>query len=120
MRAIPETGAWIIFFRQYQYYNRYRRAFCVATVVGGNQTRRIELIHQIIEKLSFDKDIAWIMYMIDYGTSWYDRNFHNREDDLEYRVDKVLSFLNYVCYLRKEKSLGKREFRILCYEVNRV
>lgn len=60
------------------------------------------------------------MYMIDYGTSWYDRNFHNREDDLEYRVDKVLSFLNYVCYLRKEKNLGKKEFRILCYEVNRV
>lgn len=24
----------------------------------ANQTRRIELIHQIIEKLSFDKDIA--------------------------------------------------------------
>ena len=87
---------------------------------SSNQTRRTELIHQIIEKLRFDEDIARTMYLIDYGTPWYNEDFHDRDDDLEYRIDKVLSFLNYICYLRKEKMFSKREFRILQYEINRA
>ncbi|MBR0283538.1 MAG: hypothetical protein IJQ81_18415 [Oscillibacter sp.] len=102
----------------------------ILAIIGGifayrqwsyaNKTRRTELLNQIMEKLRFDKEMAETMYAIDYGTRWYDESFHNSNTDFEYKLDKLLSFLDYICYLKKEKHFAEAEFRILRYEVTRV
>ena len=88
--------------------------------VAANKTKRMELIEQIMEKLRFDPEMVDTMYTIDYDHEWYGIDFHDREDDLEYRIDKLLSYLSYICYLKKEGNLSKKEFRILRYEINRI
>lgn len=101
----------------------------LVVIVGGlfaffqwhlnNKTKRTELIDEIIRKLRFDKEMAETMYIIDYDSSWYN-GFHNRTDDFEYRIDKLLSYLTFICYLYEEKNLKKEEFRVLQYEINRA
>lgn len=102
----------------------------VLVIVGGlfayrqwkfaNTTRRTELINQILEKLRFDKELVTTTYLIDYEDDWYDGNFHDREDDFEYQMDKLMSYLSYICYLQKERKISAKEFCILKYEINRA
>lgn len=102
----------------------------VIVIIGGffayvqwqyaNKTRRSEFIGQIIEKLRMDKEIFKTMLRIDYDVEWYDKYFHNAKDNLEYEMDKLLSYLSYICYLKKEHQITSKEFNILHYEINRV
>ena len=90
---------------------------------SSNRNSRNELIQQIIENLRFNKDIAQAMYTIEYNPFWYNESFHNNRTDnhnLEFQIDKLLSYLSYLCYLKQEKRISKKEFRILQYEINRV
>ena len=87
---------------------------------AANQIKRTELIKQIIERLRFDKEMAETMYIVEYDNSWYNADFHDRDDDFEHRIDKLLSYLTYICYLKSEKNISKKEFRILQYEINRA
>ena len=36
------------------------------------------------------------------------------------RIDKLLSYLSYICYLKQENNISDKEFRILQYEINRT
>ena len=87
---------------------------------AANKTKRTEFIKQIMERLRFDKELVDTMYIIEYDHTWYDENFHDRDDDLEYRIDKLLSYLSYICYLKQENNISDKEFRILQYEINRT
>ena len=42
--------------------------------------QQAKFIEQIIEKLHFDKDISKVLYLVEYGKSWYDKNFHGGSD----------------------------------------
>ena len=88
--------------------------------VYSNKTKRADFINQIINNLRFDKEIAETINMIDYSNKWYDESFHNNKNGLEYKVDKTLSYLSYICYLIKEKHISKNDFVILEYEINRT
>lgn len=102
----------------------------ILVIIGGlfaykqweysNKTKRADFINQIIINLRFDKEMAETMNMIDYSNKWYDEYFHNNKSGLEYKVDKVLSYLSYICYLVKEKHISKIDFVILEYEINRT
>lgn len=85
-----------------------------------NRLRKSEFIDQILAKLRFDKEMANTMYVIDYKNGWYNDDFHNGNGDFEFRLDKLLSYLTYICYLYKERRIGKKEFLVLHYEINRV
>jgi len=85
---------------------------------AGTKIKRAEFINQIIEKLRFDKEMANTMYIVEYTYDWYSDNFHNSE--LEYSIDKLLSYLSYICYLYATHNIRKTEFKILKYELNRV
>lgn len=87
---------------------------------NANKTKRAEYINQIIEKLRFDESLAEAMYIIDYNDTWYDEDFHESNNELEYKIDKLLSYLSYICYLKKEKNIRDEEFKILKYEIERV
>ena len=59
------------------------------------------------------------MYIIDYDDDWYNDNFHGSKD-LEPQIDKLLSYLSYICYLRKKKILTNHEFQVFTYQLNRT
>jgi hypothetical protein len=89
--------------------------------------KRVDFINQINERIRFDKKFAETLYTIEYGEDWYD--FHsksnseeekNRKKEKEFKFDKVLSYLDYICYLKKTKNISKREFEIFKYRINRV
>lgn len=101
----------------------------IIAIIGGifaykqwkysNKTKRADFINQIINKLRFDKEMANTINMFDYNFTWYNENFHNGNNELEYQVDKTLTYLSYICYLAKEKHISKSEFVILEYEISR-
>ncbi|MCL2518661.1 MAG: hypothetical protein FWF15_08870 [Oscillospiraceae bacterium] len=102
----------------------------VTVIVGGffalyqwnfsNKLKRAEYINQIIEKLRFDKEMAQTMYKIDYGIPFYNKDFHNGNSELEFAIDKLLSYLSYICYLKRTRNISIKEFNVLHYEIIRV
>ncbi|GHT29534.1 hypothetical protein AGMMS49574_06550 [Bacteroidia bacterium] len=82
------------------------------------KTKRAEFINQILEKLRFDKELTKTMYIVDYDQNWYSNKFHNSE--LEDSIDKLFSYLDYICYLKHTKNITKTEFQIFQYEIHRV
>ena len=102
----------------------------ILTIVGGvfaliqwrnaNRIKRAEFLDSLIEKLRGDEEIDRTIHQIDYDSKWYNRGFHNGKDALEHDVDKTLSFFSYICYLRKNKLIGKRDFEIFSYEIQRI
>ena len=87
---------------------------------ASNKTKRAEWLTQIIEKLRFDEEMVQAMNTIDYDHAWYGADFHDENKKLEYQIDKLLSYLTYICYLKEMKSLSEKEFKLLRYEVNRA
>ena len=95
------------------------------TIVGGGfallqwkkqiDIKRTEFAYQIMEKLRNNKEIAQTCYMIEYGEFRYNDEFHNNHA-LEHKIDELLSVLNYVCYLLRNRAIGKRDFSIFKYE----
>lgn len=93
--------------------------FAVIQWSVSNKIKRAEFIDQIIEKLRFDEDMAMTMYKIDYNEKhWYNDDFHGGK--FEFAVDKLLSYLSYICYLSITKNISKEEFKFLQYEVIRA
>jgi len=81
--------------------------------------QRANFIEQIIKKLRFDKDMIEALYMVDYDQDWYDKNFHGGSEK-ESLIDKLLSYLTYICYLLETNNISKEESKILLYELNRT
>jgi len=92
--------------------------FALIQWISSKKIRKAEFVHQIINRLRFDDEMQKVMYLIDYNHKWYSENFHNSE--LENRVDKLLSYIDYICYLYFLKNISNNEFRILKYEINRI
>lgn len=102
----------------------------VALIAGGafafiqwNKTlkvKRSEFIHQIIERLRFDEEMTATMYLADYDEEvWYTRDFHGSGKP-EFAMDKLLSYLSYICYLIETRHITKKESSILEYELRRA
>jgi hypothetical protein len=81
--------------------------------------RKAEFVDKIINIIRFDKEMAETLYKIDYGVFLYDEFFHKNRD-LEYEVDKVLSYFDYICYLYNTKNIGNDEMKILKYRISRI
>ena len=81
--------------------------------------QRAKFIEQIIEKLRFDKDMSKALYIVEYTQNWYDDKFHGGSEK-EFLIDKLLSYLTYICYLLETKHISKSETKILVYELSRV
>lgn len=82
------------------------------------KTKRAEFIHQILEKLRFDKGFQEAMYVVDYNQYWYDDSFHGGQ--LEPSIDKIFSYVDYICYLKSTRNISKTEFGVFQYEINRI
>lgn len=81
--------------------------------------KRAEFINQIIEKLRFDKELITAMYIIDHNNqNWYNSSFHGSE--FECSIDKLFSYVDYICYLKNMKNISDTEFKIFQYEIHRI
>ena len=100
-----------------------------------NKIKRAEFVTQIIRTLRFEKSMVLTAYTIDYNKPWYQKYFHNFNHDIDYsqpwyneelqntnrdiefEIDKYLSYLSYICYLRKNRYIRKNEFEFFEYKV---
>jgi len=85
----------------------------------STRIKRAEFLNQILEKLRFDENLTATMSVVDYNQNWYDANkFHNSE--FERDIDKLFSYLDYICYLKSTRNIKSTEFKICQYKINRV
>ena len=105
----------------------------ITTIVGGgfaawkffkewrkqNSIRRANFVYEIMQDLRYkEEDIKEIRYKIEYGRIVYkwDDNFHGNSD-VEPKIDKYLSLLNYICYLRKTLAINRKDFNVFRYSI---
>lgn len=81
--------------------------------------KRASYINELTEKIRSDPDIKDVVYLFDYDPNWYSAQFHGNSA-LELKVDKTLSYFSYICYLKKQRIISKKEFRFFQYEVERI
>ena len=101
----------------------------VLVIIGGIFTyyqwrktvliKRASYINELTEKIRSDPDIKYIVYLFDYDQDWYSASFHENKV-LEIQVDKTLSYFSYICYLKKQNIISKKEFKFFQYEVERI
>jgi hypothetical protein len=84
--------------------------------------KRTEFVMQFDDKLRFDPDISYAMYIVDYDDEkekfWYNCDFH--KSDEERKFDKLFSCLAIICHLKKHKLISEIEFGIFEYRINSV
>lgn len=81
--------------------------------------KRASYINELTEKIRSDSDIKDCIYLFDYDTDWYSAQFHG-DEELELKIDKTLSYFSYICYLKRQRIISKREFKFFQYEVERI
>ena len=97
----------------------------LAAIYAGLQWRsnvhleRARYMEKLIEKITTDEDIVEILFMFEYNKKWYDENFHGSKE-FELKMDKTLSFLSYICYLRTKEIITDAEFEFFKYQLARI
>ena len=61
-----------------------------------------EYINILNERIYTDSFISYSLYLLDYGQSWYSKEFHFSRN-LELKMDKTLSYFSYICYLKNRR-----------------
>lgn len=81
--------------------------------------KRASYINELTEKIYTDPLISNTIYLLDYGQPWYSKEFHS-SGEMELQMDKTLSYFSYICYLKKQKIISNKEFKIFKYEIERI
>lgn len=79
--------------------------------------KRADYIYSLLNDLRTNERNAF--YLFEYDAKWYNLQFH-QGGDMEKKVDYTLSFFSYICYLKQQKILSKKEFDCFKYELERV
>ncbi|MCL2598471.1 MAG: hypothetical protein FWD76_00980 [Firmicutes bacterium] len=85
---------------------------------SGQKIKRMELVAQIVNQCRFSDEMMGVFYLFDYGVEWYNDSFHNTREP-QGKVDKFLSYLSYLCWLKSVGALTKIEFGGVGYMVAR-
>jgi len=81
--------------------------------------QRSMYLENLIEKFRSDKDLVEMIYRIDKNEKWYNKEFHNGKT-LEQQVDRLLTYLSYLCYLKENKVIKPKEFDFIKYNIDRT
>ena len=84
----------------------------------NDSSRKAQFFKDIVDKIRFDQDLIEAMTILDYHGSWYDDTFP--QSDTEVKMDKLLSYLSYCCYLYGERVISQAEFSLLEYKIKRA
>jgi len=80
--------------------------------------QRTKFIYDILDKFQCDRDMSDAFYLVSYSNNWY-INFHTNSEN-EYKIDKLLLWLTYVCYLIETGNIKDNELNIVDYTLCRV
>ena len=75
----------------------------------NSMLKRADYINDLNEKIRSDSYIKKVIYMFDYDKKWYTADFHE-SGKRELKVDKTLSYFSYICYLKSQNIIHKKEF----------
>jgi hypothetical protein len=65
-----------------------------------------------------DSDVTQGYYLVDHGEFKYSERFHRSEE--EKSIDRLLTFVDLICYLRRQDLITESEIRYFEYELTRV
>lgn len=85
-----------------------------------NKIKKAEFLDRITQKIRLDKEFLKTIYLIEYGEFVYDEEFQKTDNPMQYEIDRLLAFLDYICYLREVKIITEKEFDANKYIVDRV
>lgn len=86
---------------------------------GSMKIKRTEILHDLLETIRSNPEIREAWYYLEYHEGqWYNDSFH--ETPLEEKMDHLLSHLNYVTYLLKNRIIRKYEFQLFDYQIKSV
>ena len=100
----------------------------------GNIYKRAEIVEKLIVTVRDCDDIATVMDMIDWDSGfYYDHKFHLTEEalhssilrgvsdtDFFKKIDKTLAHFSYICYLKEQHTLTKKDMRNFEYKIRRL
>ena len=81
--------------------------------------KRADYINELTDKIRTDPLIVETLYLLDYGGSWYSREFHSGSA-MEVKIDKTLSYFSYICYLRDQRIISDTEFKFFKYKLVKI
>lgn len=84
----------------------------------GRLNRAI-FVEELMEKMRKDQEIQEFMYKIQKNEEWFHRDFY-KDEEMVKRVQNVLEFLNYLCYMEEAKVLPRKEYAIFEYMVLKI
>jgi len=82
---------------------------------------RAEHVKSLMEDIRTNPKIVFNKF--DYEHKWYTKDFHNNlknESETEQNIDYTLSFFSYICYLRNNNIIGKKDLSCFRYELERI
>ena len=79
---------------------------------NSQKDRRSEFLFKLLEKFREDDDIKRFIYAADYDKQVSEVS--------EAQKDKALSYIAYICYLKKQSLISEEEFGFFEYEISRV
>ena len=86
--------------------------------MGNTHVKRAQFFKEIIDRIRFDQDLVDAMNILDYDEDWYNDDFP--KSDIETKMDKLFSYLSYVCYLHNVKVISNKEFELIEYKIMRA
>lgn len=98
-------------------------AYSIIQLASAVRSKRMETLCSISEKYLSDEDIQEAMQIVSYDqTMWYSLNPKKPfiKDDLEMKIDKMLTFYSYICYLLHTKNLTYKEYSFFQYDIASV
>jgi len=84
----------------------------------SNKTQRATFFKELYSTMYSDSDVTRGYYLIDHGKFKYSDSFHRSEE--EKPIDRLLTFIDLICYLRKQDLITESEIRYFEYELTRV
>ena len=84
----------------------------------AKKVKEMEFVASLISAIRTNEKLSAAFYQIEYDENWYNGSFHKSED--ERRMDALLSQLDYLCYAREKKLIGKAVFDYFEYTLHRV
>lgn len=87
------------------------------------KTKRSQKLHELSEKYLEDEAIQEAVMITSYnGNLWYSLNEDDAfpDKDVESKIDKMLTFFNYVCYLKSIHDITHKEFAFFQYDMSSV
>lgn len=84
-------------------------------------TKRADYLDRLIERTRTDESIRALIYRVEYPgrNRWYNDDFHG-SGNLEMEIDQALSYYSYICYLSRNKIIGRKELSYFEYEISRI